>query len=71
MFELNMDFGGEVWEKDPCHLKKSKNIFSVVFSPFLGALLRSNSAENFLKDCVGTAIDYLKHMMQFTLELML
>lgn len=71
MFELNMDFRGEVWEKDLCDLKNNKNIFSYVFSLFIGALLRSNSAENCLKDCVGTAIDYLKQMMQITLELML
>lgn len=73
LFELNMDFRGEVWEKDLYDHKRKKktNIFSYVFSPFLGALLRSNSAENCLKDCVGTAIDYSKQMMQITLALML
>lgn len=58
-FELNMNFGGEDWEKNLCHPKNTKSIFSHVFSPFLGASLRSNSAENYLKDCVGIPIDYL------------
>lgn len=70
MFELNMDFRGEVWEKALCYLKNNRNIFSHVFSQLLGALLRSNSAENCLKGCVGTPIDCLKQMMQITLELM-
>lgn len=59
IFELDMNFGGEDWEKNFCHPQNTKNIFSHVFSPFLGALLRSNSAENCLKDCVGVPIDYL------------